>query len=163
MRSLALIVTLLTFSNSPASAAMPNTWAIGLSPTTTTQDLGDFRFKTSPYVTAWGGLVRQPRSFGYYFNAALPLKTDDWRYTYTMLNAGVNLPITQNAVWFVGAGISMEEPRISDNWGYTYRIRENNDQLNINAGAMYFYREYGLSIGYNSASGTFDIGVAVRF
>jgi opacity protein-like surface antigen len=148
---------------SPAHAVYPNTWSLGASPGGPDQSLAGHTFKASPYLTAWGGYVRQPGRPGYYFQAAIPLKDTEWRYTYTLLNAGVNLPVTRNVILYAGGGVSLEEARVSDWWGYTYRIRENSDQLNGNAGIIVTGTKYGFNVGYNTASESFDIGFAARF
>lgn len=163
MQSIKYVLLVLFVSSFSCYSAIFNTVAISGAVPGNTQQIEGFSFKESPYVSAWAGKKRVAGDFGYYVQATLPLVTDEWRYTYTMLNGGGVYTISDHVSVFAGGGASFEEARYSSGYGYVFKTKSNNDTFNVNGGMLILVDGMGLSIGYNSASESVDFGVVLSF
>lgn len=157
----ALIVTTQTYANDAAPSYF-NVWSIGGSASSNTRVLDGFEFDVAPYATAWGGRSIQ-NDFGYYFGVAIPFQTDEFDYTYTILNGGITYSIGPNIIVYSGVGYSFEEARVRGYWGEVYRTTKNNDQANLNSGIVITGQRFGVNVGYDTASRQISIGIATRF
>jgi len=128
------------------------------------KDLSNFKIKFGSI-----GYTQGVKRFGWYGDIGLTSKEEksqvyqntisDAKYSNVLVNVGSTFSLSDHIVLFGGVGLdysTIEFTSSSDE-------KESESKFNLNGGAMWFYKSYGLIAGFDSANKAVNLGLTYKF
>jgi len=116
------------------------------------------------------GYTQGIKRFGYYVDIGFASPKDkesqqykemtsDVKYYNYLLNAGSTFSLSDHIVLFGGVGVEYQIIEYTD----FAEKKESETNFNMNGGAMWFYKSYGLIAGFDSANKAMNFGFTYKF
>jgi len=128
------------------------------------KDLSSFKIKFGSI-----GYTQGVKRFGYYGDIGFTSKEEkaqiykntisDAKYSNLLVNIGSTFSLSDHIVLFGGIGVDYSTVEFSS----SSDEKENEAKFNLNGGAMWFYKSYGLIAGFDSSNKAVNLGLTYKF
>jgi opacity protein-like surface antigen len=146
--------------------------ALTYAPTAEGKKLSGYQFDDSNYLKfKYGSIADKPMGIGYYIDLGATMNSGqddgyglntDVKYNYFIANIGPTLNINKNFSIYGGVGVAYQRGEYFAN-GREMISEDTKTELNINAGAMATYGNFGVLGGYDSAAKAVNFGLVMKF
>ncbi len=143
-------------------------WSLSYAPKAEGKKLGGYKYDDSDYIKLkLGNIGEKSMELGYYLDLGVTINSgsngsSDIKYNYYILNFGPTLNVSKNVTLYGGVGAAYQRGEYFNNY-VDMTSKDTKTEMNVNAGAMFTYSRYGLSLGYDSAPKAVNFGLVYKY